>query len=118
MAPDKTSFQGDEVLYGTADGKIGLVQLNRQGPHTHWLLEPEMAAMNGGATSGAVQVLKPMTLRKSIFHLALKLGPENRFLSHLLLLLYPQLLLPCVLEYTKQTLTLTLFYPSSLMRQL
>ena len=103
MAPDKTSFQGDEVLYGTADGKIGLVQLNRQGPHTHWLLEPETAAMNGGATSGAVQVLhfftpsiKPMTLRKSIFHLALKLGPEKRFLSHLLLFLYPQLLLPCV----------------------
>ena len=70
MAPDKTSFQGDEVLYGTADGKIGLVQLNRQGPHTHWLLEPETAAMNGGATSGAVQVLKffiePMTFRKRV----------------------------------------------------
>jgi hypothetical protein len=48
-------FQGDEVLYGTADGKIGLVQLSRQGPHTHWLLEPEATSANGAVTSGAVQ---------------------------------------------------------------
>ena len=40
---------GDEVLYGTADGKIGLVQLTRNmGPNTRWLLEPE-------TSSGAVQ---------------------------------------------------------------
>ncbi len=31
--------RGDEVLYGTQDGKVGLVRLNRQGPHTSWLLE-------------------------------------------------------------------------------
>ncbi len=48
-------FQGDEVLYGTADGKIGLVQLTRQGGHAHWMLEPESSTANGSATSGAVQ---------------------------------------------------------------
>jgi len=42
-------------LYGTADGKIGLVQLTRQGGHAHWMLEPESSTANGSATSGAVQ---------------------------------------------------------------
>ena len=32
---------GDEVLFGTADGKIGLLQLTRQGPNTKWLLEQD-----------------------------------------------------------------------------
>lgn len=34
---------GDEVLYGTSDGKIGQVRLTRQGPHTQWLLERDGA---------------------------------------------------------------------------
>eukprot|EP00095_Tigriopus_kingsejongensis_P011869 maker-scaffold180_size281610-snap-gene-0.36 protein:Tk11869 transcript:maker-scaffold180_size281610-snap-gene-0.36-mRNA-1 annotation:"bardet-biedl syndrome 7 protein homolog" len=33
--------QGDEVLYGTSDGKIGLMKFNRQGPQTHWLIDKE-----------------------------------------------------------------------------
>ena len=42
---------GDEILYGTADGKVGLVQLTRQGPHTRWLLEPD-SANRAGASGG------------------------------------------------------------------
>ena len=28
-----------QVLYGTADGKVGVVRLGRAGPETGWLLE-------------------------------------------------------------------------------
>jgi len=50
-------LKGDEIIFGTADGKIGLVQLLRQGPHTHWLLEPDSVTLSGNsASAGAVQV--------------------------------------------------------------
>ena len=42
---------GDEVLYGTDDGKIGLVQLTRQGPNTKWLLEPSHSQAGGGSVT-------------------------------------------------------------------
>lgn len=32
---------GDEVLYGTTDGKIGFVHLTRQGPQMQWTMERE-----------------------------------------------------------------------------
>ena len=35
--------EGEEVLFGTADGKIGLLRLTRQAPHTHWLIDPAAA---------------------------------------------------------------------------
>ena len=41
---------GDEVLYGTSDGKIGLIQLTHSGPQMHWLLEKD-------GVHGAVQCL-------------------------------------------------------------
>ncbi|TRY73217.1 hypothetical protein TCAL_01950 [Tigriopus californicus] len=34
---------GDEVLYGTSDGKLGLMKFDRKGPQTHWLIEREGA---------------------------------------------------------------------------
>lgn len=41
---------GDEVLYGTADGKVGLVRLARAGAQHHWLLRNDNS-------SGAVQTI-------------------------------------------------------------
>lgn len=31
---------GDEVVYGTVDGKVGLVKLGRQGSQDFWLMDP------------------------------------------------------------------------------
>ena len=30
-----------QVVYGTADGKVGLVSLGREGPETGWVIERE-----------------------------------------------------------------------------
>ena len=38
-----------KVLYGTSDGRIGLVQLTRQGPNSQWLLEGGMGSGSGAA---------------------------------------------------------------------
>ena len=38
---------GDEVLYGTADGKVGLIRLTRQEPQTHWLIDPGATSTGG-----------------------------------------------------------------------
>lgn len=32
---------GEEVLYGTADGKLGLVRITKSGPITSWELDNE-----------------------------------------------------------------------------
>ena len=39
---------GDEILYGTSDGKIGLIKLTRQEPQTHWLIDPATPSGGGG----------------------------------------------------------------------
>ena len=56
---------GDEVLFGTADGKVGLLRLTRQEPHTHWLIDPSSndtnpfssvkGAFHSSTSHGAVQ---------------------------------------------------------------
>ena len=44
--------KGDEVIYGTSDGKVGLVQLTRRGPVTQWLIEKD-----NGMAQGSVQTI-------------------------------------------------------------
>ena len=54
---------GDEVLYGTSDGKIGLIRLTRQEPQTHWLIDPaNMPTIGGfGISGGSKSNLMPST---------------------------------------------------------
>jgi len=43
---------GDEILYGTSDGKVGLMKLTRQEPQTHWLIDPATSPTGGFAMIG------------------------------------------------------------------
>ena len=43
---------GDEVLYGTSDGKIGLIKLTRHEPQTHWLIDPANTTNSNGGGFG------------------------------------------------------------------
>ena len=54
---------GDEVLYGTSDGKIGLIRLTRKEPQTHWLVDPANMPTGGGfgITGGSKTNLTPST---------------------------------------------------------
>ena len=54
---------GDEVLYGTSDGKIGLIRLTRQEPQTHWLIDPANMPTGGGfgINGGTKSNLQPST---------------------------------------------------------
>ena len=53
---------GDEIVYGTADGKVGLIKLTRQEPQTHWLIDPANASTSAFGTLGATKSpLQPST---------------------------------------------------------
>ena len=43
---------GDEILYGTSDGKVGLMKLTRQEPQTHWLIDPASSPTGSFTTIG------------------------------------------------------------------
>ena len=52
---------GDEVLYGTADGKIGLIKLTRQEPQTHWLIDPATSSTGVFGVHGVTKGANPLT---------------------------------------------------------
>lgn len=48
MIPWSSGKDGEDVLYGTADGKLGLVRITQSGPITSWELDNEKK--KGGRT--------------------------------------------------------------------
>lgn len=48
MIPWSSGKDGEEVLYGTADGKLGLVRITKSGASTSWELDNEKK--KGGRT--------------------------------------------------------------------